>query len=240
MGKTFANREVCNLVFCDYKTQVPFLNVDFANTTTTELTGEPVYAYGGQGHPKRVAFHGEKGGTIAFETQIQTMKLYSLITGGEITNSAKFIKREALTSSAAGVIELSSTPVAGTVYVYAADDDCGTVLESSVEGQNVTVSDVSSATDFIVYYIEELSSNVQKINIKSTTFPKCFTAYAETIEKTEDDEILPYKMIAYKCAPQSTVSLSFTNSGDPATMTVTCDLLADDNDNIMDMILLEG
>ena len=199
-----------------------------------------MYAYGGQGHPKRVAFHGDKGGTIAFETQIQTMKLYSLITGGEITNSAKFIKREELTSSAAGVIELSSTPVAGTVYVYAADDDCGTVLESSVEGQNVTVSDVSSATDFIVYYIEELSSNVQKINIKSTTFPKCFTAYAETIEKTEDDEILPYKMIAYKCAPQSTVSLSFTNSGDPATMTVTCDLLADDNDNIMDMILLEG
>ena len=37
-----ANREVCDLIFVDYSTKKPFLNLDFANVTTTELTGETV------------------------------------------------------------------------------------------------------------------------------------------------------------------------------------------------------
>lgn len=35
-----ANREVADLIFVDYATKKPFLNLDFANVTTTELTGE--------------------------------------------------------------------------------------------------------------------------------------------------------------------------------------------------------
>ena len=50
-----ANREVCDLIFVDYATKKPFLNLDFANVTTTELTGESVFAYGGKGHPN--VFH---------------------------------------------------------------------------------------------------------------------------------------------------------------------------------------
>ena len=63
-NKNMANREVCDLIFVDYSTKKPFLNLDFANVTTTELTGENTYAYGGKGHPKRVSFSGEKGGTL--------------------------------------------------------------------------------------------------------------------------------------------------------------------------------
>ena len=55
-----ANREVADLIFVDYATKKPFLNLDFANVTTTELTGENVYAHGGKGHPKKVSFSGEK------------------------------------------------------------------------------------------------------------------------------------------------------------------------------------
>lgn len=39
-----ANREVCDLIFMDYKTKKPFLNLDFANVSTTELTGESTFA----------------------------------------------------------------------------------------------------------------------------------------------------------------------------------------------------
>ena len=50
MGNTFANREVCDLIFEDYATKTPFLNMDYANVSTTEITGESVFAYGGKGH----------------------------------------------------------------------------------------------------------------------------------------------------------------------------------------------
>lgn len=97
MGNTnMANREVCDLIFLDYLTKKPFLNLDYANTTTTELTGETTYAYGGKGHPKRIAFDGEKGGTLTIETQMQSFKLWELLTGGTISKSAKYYVRKEL------------------------------------------------------------------------------------------------------------------------------------------------
>ncbi|MDE7062486.1 MAG: hypothetical protein K2O73_04495, partial [Lachnospiraceae bacterium] len=90
-----------------------------------------------------------------------------------------------------------------------------------------------------VYYMKEVSEGVQRINIKSTSFPKNFTVYGDTIMKTEDDEVLPYRIVAAKCAPQSNMSLSFSNNGDPGTLSITCDLLADSDDNILDLILIE-
>lgn len=235
-NQNMANREVCDLIFVNYATKKPFLNLDFGNVTTTELTGESVFAYGGKGHPKRIQFSGERGGTIAIETQIQTVKLWELITGGEVTKSAKFVAREELTVNS-GKVTLGATPVEGTVVAYAAGDDCGTELEITVDGAQVTITGTTG--DVIVYYMKELAEGVTRINIKSTSFPKNFIVYGDTVMKTEDDEILPYKLVAYKCAPQSNLTLAYSNTGDPGTITITCDLMADGDDNILDLILIE-
>ena len=237
-----ANREVCDLIFVDYTTKKPFLNLDFANVTTTELTGESVFAYGGKGHPKRVQFSGERGGTISIETQIQTVKLWQLITGGEVTKSAKFVTRVETTVGTGGTaITLTDTPVIGSVVVYKADDDCGTELACTVADAAITLTDALAEGDkVVVYYMKEVTSGVQRINIKSTSFPKNFIVYGDTVMKTEDDEVLPMKLTAYKCAPQSNMSLSFSNNGDPGSLSIQADLLADGDDNILDLVLIEG
>ncbi len=236
-----ANREVCDLIFVDYSTKKPFLNLDFANVSTTELTGESVFAYGGKGHPKRVQFAGERGGTITIETQIQTVKLWQLITGGEVSKSAKFVTRVEATVGAEGTgITLEDTPVAGSVVVYKADDDCGAELACTVADKAVTLTTALTEGDkVIVYYMKEVNAGVQRINIKSTSFPKNFIVYGDTVMKTETDEVLPMKLTAYKCAPQSNMSLSFSNNGDPSSLTITCDLLCDADDNILDLTLIE-
>lgn len=236
-----ANREVCDLIFVDYSTKKPFLNLDFANVSTTELTGESVFAYGGKGHPKRVQFAGERGGTLTIETQIQTVKLWQLITGGEISKSAQFINRVETTVDETGTaITLDEVPVAGSVVVYAASDDCGEALECTVADKAITLTTaLTEGAEVVVYYMKEVSTGVQKISIKSTSFPKNFTVYGDTVMKTEDDEVLPYKLTAYKVAPQSNLSLSFSNSGDPGTITITCDLMADSDDNMLDLVLIE-
>lgn len=236
-----ANREVCDLIFVDYATKKPFLNLDFANVTTTELTGESVFAYGGKGHPKRVQFSGERGGTITIETQIQTVKLWQLITGGEVSKSAKFVTRlETVVDNAGTGITLEDTPVTGSVVVYKADDDCGTELACTVANQAITLTTaLTDGEEVIVYYMKEVSDKVQRINIKSTSFPKNFIVYGDTIMKTEDGDVLPYQLVAAKCAPQSNLSLSFSNNGDPGTISIVCDLMADQDDNILDLILIE-
>lgn len=233
-----ANREVCDLIFLNYLTKTPFLFLDYANTTTTELTGETVYAYGGKGHPRRVGFDGEKGGTLTIETQMQSFKLWQLITGGEVTKTAKYYVRKVLPVSGTS-ITLPEEAEEDSVIVFKIDDDCGTPVESSAEGTTVTVESMSGQSQAIVYYMRSVTDRVQTINIKSTTFPSDFIVYGDTIMKSESGEILPYRMTAYKCHPQSQISLAFSNNGDPGTITITCDLLADENDNIIDLILEE-
>lgn len=138
MNSTMANREVCDLIFLDYATKKPFLNLDYANVTTTELTGESIFAYGGKGHPKRVQFSGEKGGTLTIETQLQSVKLWQLLTGGDVSKSAKFVVRKELITADGSSVALPETPIPGTVAVYAAEDDCGTELACTVNGSSVT------------------------------------------------------------------------------------------------------
>ena len=59
------------------------------------------------------------------------------------------------------------------------------------------------------------------------------------VSEGEDGSIMPYRLTAYKLHPQSTLSLSFANNGDPGTITITCDILADEDDNMLDLILEE-
>lgn len=240
MGNTtiHANREVCDLIFVDYATKVPFLECDYANVTTTELTGETTYAYGGKGHPKRIAFSGERGGTISIETQIRTMDLYSLVTGADIETAAKILSKEEQTASAAGSLTLSDTPIAGSVYLYNRDDVCGTALQCTVTGKSISSSDIKANKDYTVLYMTEKNTGTQTIKVKSTTFPKAFTVYGDTIVKFEDGTASPYRIKVAKCIPQSNISFSFSNTGDPGALTITCDMMADENDDIYEQTLI--
>lgn len=239
MGNIFANREVCDLVFVDYETKIPFLNMDYANVSTTEVTGETVFAYGGKGHPKRVAFSGERGGTLTIETQMQSFNLYQLLTGGDMSKTAKFIKREIL-KVANGKVTLTDAPAEGaTVNVFASGDDCGAPLVVTVADKEVTITGATDGDNVIVYYVKDMGDKVQRINIKGESFPKAFTVYGDTIMKTENEQVLPYKFIAYKAMPQSNMSVGMSNSGDPATITITCDLMVNENNDLLDLILEE-
>ncbi len=84
-----------------------------------------------------------------------------------------------------------------------------------------------------------MTDKVQKISVKGSSFPKAFTVYGDTVMKTESDELLPYKFIAYKVTPQSNMSISMSSSGDPATITITCDLMVNDDNEMLDLILEE-
>lgn len=240
-SKQMANREVCDMVFVDYKTKKPFLVVDYANTNSTELTGETVYAFGGKGHPKKVSFSGDKAGTLTIETQIQTPKLWELITGGTGSKTANIMKHERVAVTSKTTITLGSgvnLKDKNSVWVYdAADKNLTTeITVSNVSTNTITVTS-TEATEAEVFYLVE-AKQAYNINIKATDFPKAFTVYGDTYMKTTDDDILPYLFKAYKAVPQSNMSLSFANNGDPGTVTITCDLMADDNGNIIDLTLL--
>lgn len=241
-GKQMANREVCDMVFVDYKTKKPFLFCDYANTSSQELTGENVFAYGGKNHPKKITFSGERTGTLTIETQIQTPKLWELMTGGKSSKTADIMRREKCKIAGSNKVTISDKKANITkdhVWVYAADDiNLETEMKvTTVSAQEITLESGEVGKEVIVFYITQ-RTDVYNINIRSTDFPKAFTVYGDTYMKTTDEDVMPYLFKAYKVVPQANMSLSFASSGDPGTVTLTCDMMVDDDGNMLDLTLL--
>lgn len=247
--KTFANRDVSNLIICDYNTGAPYINLDYANVSTADMTGETVYAYGGQGHPKKIAFSSDRGGTMTVECQVRETQLYKLISGAEIAKEQTDVtvaERVFVTlESTSKVFYLEKTPKTNTMKVY----KNGVVVENlslsgatSGDKYRVVVTgtgagSLSNGDEIVVYYQRTIgSSNAEKLAITADTFPKAVIIYADTWDKATDDSIVEQKMIAYKAVAQPNFSLSNSNTGDPGTLTMTFDLMENGNHDILDLI----
>lgn len=234
-----SNKEVADLIFLEYTSQKPYMNLDFANVTTTNLDASREFVTGGQGASNRITFDYGRKGTLKIDTQIATMKLFSMLSGADLATSFKYAKRYELAATAGKLtIPSGDTIVAGTVNVFAELDDCGTALKVTVSNNEITLPSGTTTGNFIVYAIVNVASGAKSVKFNSKTFPKAFTVYGVTPWKTEDDEIAEMHLTYYKAVPQSTFELAFSNSG-IINMSITCDLLADKNGDIYDMSFVD-
>ena len=157
VNPNMSNREVADFTLVDFKTKQPWLNVDFANVTTTEMAATRVLAKGGRGAAPRVPFDGERTCTMKVDTQITPMKLFAMLAGTEILTSGK----------AAGKLTLSEEPVANSVTVYKAEDDCGAAISSTVADKVATIEGGSDGDEYIVYYMANKEQSIQIVKFKS-------------------------------------------------------------------------
>ena len=240
-----ANREVCDVDIRDLATKAPFLNFDTANTTTVGLTGDSVYAMAkGQ---RRIAYHNPMTGTLTMEAQVYPFKMFALLTDGVIHADGMYAVKKTIAGASGGKITITPgtnrTVKAGSVFVYPVgsfgDEDA--LIEGNF-AENVftatTAADIVSGTQYEVGYIAEATAGVKRISFANSKVPKDYFITMKTLDKDEDGVLTPYLITAYKATVQRTWELSFTSEGDPASVTVTFDLLEDKNGNIVDMIEL--
>lgn len=230
----FANREVADLMLLDYSTKKMFLNVDWANVTSTSFEGDRVFATGGQGAPNRVQFDGSRTGTLTVEAQVYPVKVFQMLSGNDLGTAANFLKREKITAADTTKLTLSEAAAGTYVQVFKADDDLGTELEATVSGKEVTVT-VESDTEYVVYYYKA-ASKPQVVTLDSRHFPKAYHVEGSLPYKTEEDVIVEAHPIWYKAVPQASFELSWQNTGDPVSLTMTFDVLADSEGRMFDMI----
>lgn len=87
MEKTtqLANRYGLNTKVFQYKgytkESTALMNIDFANLSEINVSGDAVWATGGQSHGNIVAFYNPLGGTFKLSTQIMTPELLALMAG---------------------------------------------------------------------------------------------------------------------------------------------------------------
>ena len=231
----FANREVADLMLVDYSTKKLFLNVDWANVTSTSFEGDRVFATGGQGAPNRVQFDGSRTGTLTSEAQVYPVKVFQMLSGNDLGTTANFLKREKVTAADTTKLEVSAEIASTAVQVFKADDDLGTeITTTGATGKEVTCT-VESGVEYIVYYYAKQAA-AQVVHLDSRHFPKAYRVEGSIPYKTENDDIIEAHPIWYKAAPQAGFELSWQNTGDPVSLTMTFDVLADENGDMFSLI----
>lgn len=236
-----ANRQVCDVDIRVLKTLAPFLFFDTANTTTAGLSGDSVYAMAkGQ---RAIAFHNPLEGTMTIEAQVIPFKFYSLFSDGTIeSNGIQAVHKKIKADGTNINIEAANGEVkTGTVFVYPAgsfgDEDAlikGTFANGTFTPEQNDA--IVSGNEYEVGYILNRTSGVKRVSFNNKKVPKDYFITMNTVEKDEEGVLTPYIITAYKASVERNFELSFSSEGDPASITLTFNLLADKNGDVMDIM----
>lgn len=66
----------------------PLMTIDFANISNIDISGDRVWATGGQDHANKIGFNNPLNGTFTLSTQILTTDLLMLMSGGTVDTSS--------------------------------------------------------------------------------------------------------------------------------------------------------
>lgn len=230
-----ANRQCCDLDIRDYKTKAPWMYADFCNTTTANISADAVFA--NKKGAKCIKFDNPLEGTITMEFQVSPFRIYAMLSDGEIETSAVIARRESVTGEDGGVLNLTKTPMAGSVF--AVDPVTGKTIEGTVVDKKFTAkttSDIVADTTYEVAYLESKTTGVKKVSFNNKKVPKDFFIQMVTNNRDENGDEVAMRLTAYKASPQRNFEISFASDGDPSSVTLTCDLMTDRDGNVLDMV----
>ena len=228
-----ANRQVCDVDIRVLKTLAPFLDFEYANVTTVNLSSDSVYAMGKGA--RKVPFQNPIEGTMTIEAQVIPFKFYALMADGKIYSDAAYADKVAVTATQAGAVSFqleSGSVVTGSVFVYPKGDFgdetkaiAGTFATSG-EGTvtntftATTAADIAADSEYVVAFIHQ-RDDVKRVSFNSKALPTDYRITYKTLDKDEDGEYTGFIVTAYKAAIQRNLELSFSSEGDPASVTLT-------------------
>lgn len=248
----FGVREICDVVFKAksnvqigkslFKKGQPVLYIDTAKTSTLEGAATTVYAQGGKGNTRLIAWEGEKTLTFTVEDALLSPIGFSMLSGaGLIQNEGEqvHVHTTALANMGAdGEIDLTDALGAeeqidktAPVFAMVAEADgsiTGDLLESitvSDDGKKLTGGDATKAGNvFVDFYVIKESKNVSELQIDASNFAGYYYVEASTLFRDQNTgKDLPAEITLPNVKIQSNFTFSMASTGDPSTFTFTMD-----------------
>ena len=256
----FGSREICNVVFrAKAATRIgnqtfvkgqPVLYIDSAKTSTVEGAATTVYAQGGRGNTRLIAWEGEKTLTFTVEDALLSPISFAMLSGaglfkgkdGEetvhvhMTTYAQVDNAEIDLTDALGVndkicktapIYVMKTETDGSItgeLVPVKLDDSGKKLVPQ-EGVSFDKS-VIGTTVMVDYYILKSGTTVSELIIDAENFAGYYYVEADTLFKRQGDGAnMPANLTLPNVKIQSNFTFSMAATGDPSTFTFTMDAM---------------
>lgn len=246
----FGVREICNVVFkakaattigkTTFKAGQPVLYIDTAKTSTLEGASTTVYAQGGRGNTRLIAWEGEKTLTFTVEDALLSPIGFSVLSGAGLFSKQGDKVHVHVTSaanvSADGEIDLtdvlgSDETIDGTapVFVVLTEPDGsveGTLLEGlGVDGKKLTgATAYAGKTVLADFYVVKDAGIVSELQIDAENFAGYYYVEASTLFRDENTgKDMPAEITLPNVKIQSNFTFSMASSGDPSTFTFTMD-----------------
>ena len=252
----FGVREICNVVFkaksaikigtTEFKAGQPVLYIDTAKTSTVEGAATTVYAQGGRGNTRLLAWEGEKTLTFTVEDALLSPIGFSVLSG------AGLFKKEGVqvhvhTTSAAnisadGIIDLTDAltseeeiDATAPVFVMRTEKDgsitgrlctgCNVSEDGKkLEGAEYETGEDARNTVFVDFYVVKESAKVSELQIDAENFGGYYYVEASTLFRDQNTgKDLPAEITLPNVKIQSNFTFSMASTGDPSTFTFTMD-----------------
>lgn len=259
----FGVREICDVVLrtkaattignVSLGADEPVLYFDSCKTSTIEGTATTVYAQGGKGNAKLIAWEGERAITFTMEDALLSPMGFAMLSGAGIVEASESNKvkvhttaKLAVTAKAGGNIEADLSAAIGkndlaleTAYAFILDENGDiktrlgkiTPIASNKTSKKLTftsqLSENDEATILVDFYVE-MASGVKELTVEPGKFAGYYYLEAETLFRRQSDGAdLPAQFIIPKVKIQSAFKFQMASSGDPSTFEFKMDAFPD-------------
>ena len=246
----FGVREICNVVFkaksaimignTEFKPGQPVLYIDTAKTSTIEGAATTVYAQGGRGNTRLIAWEGEKTLTFTVEDALLSPVSFSMLSGAGLISSNKETVHVHMTTTVQGDVngKIDLTDALGKdevidaeapVFVMALEKDgslTGAPLEGgeiSEDGKSITIEGAKNANVMVDYYVSKEGTSVAELQIDAENFAGNYYVEASTLFRNTDGKDMPAEITFPNVKIQSNFTFTMASTGDPSTFTFTMD-----------------
>ena len=251
----FGVREICNVVFkaksnitigtTEFKKGQPVLFIDSAKTSTIEGAATTVYATGGRGNTRLIAWEGEKTLTFTVEDALLSPIGFSVLSGAGLFKKAEdkvhvhntvaaYMGKDGLIdlTEALGGAEDTETKIDATapVFVMEAEEDgslTGKVLSGftvDATGKKLQGTAGEQASVLVDFYVVKSAAVVDELQIDAANFAGYYYVEASTLFRRQDNGVdMPAEITLPNVKIQSNFTFSMASTGDPSTFTFTMD-----------------
>ena len=255
----FGVREICDVVLrakgtvkvgeTTFSHDEPVIYFDSAKTSTVEGSATTVYATGGRGNNKLLAWEGEKSVTFTMEDALLSPLGFSILSGAGLVEAAQVDGGMKVHTTLTTVVdvtdgivvilgELTGKAIANEkAYAFVMKD--GQILErlepAVPSGGTVTFTRKGKAagpltgeqTVMIDFYVSVKTGAVE-MTIEPDKFGGFYYLEASTLFRRQDNgQDMAAAFVIPKVKIQSNFTFSMASSGDPSTFTFTMDAFPD-------------
>ena len=244
-------REICDVVLKakstvkigkdTFEAGKPVLYFDSLKTSTMEGAATTVYAQGGRGNARLVAWEGERTVTFTMEDALISEIGLSVLTGAGLVDATdKALTIHTTGRAAVGSTDIKATlnldgeTIAETYDAYAIELDekdnvLDTVKVTVTKGATVlehTAAKTDAKSVMFDFYVTK-TSGAKQIEITADKFAGNYYLEASTLFRDSNGVDHPAEFVIPICKILSNFTFTMASSGDPSTFTFTMDAFPD-------------